>query len=133
VPHEYFPLLFTTSAFVTAEPETVAAVVRATARGYAYAARHPAASADLFLRSVPHNRLPKHADELVHRSMAWLAPRLNGTLAGQPLAAPWGWHDPVQWAAFASFIRRLADAYQLTPPEPEAESQGYTNAFIPRD
>jgi ABC-type nitrate/sulfonate/bicarbonate transport system substrate-binding protein len=131
VPHEYFPLLFTTRAFLAAEPQTVTAVVRATARGYAYAARHPADSADLFLRSVPHNRLPVHADELVHRSMAWLAPRLNGTLDGQSLADPWGWHNPVQWAAFAAFIRRLADLHQLTLPEPEAESQGYTNAFIP--
>jgi len=131
VPHEYFPLLFTTNTFVAAEPETVTAAVRATARGYTYASQHPAECADLFLRAVPRELLPTHADELVHRSMAWLAPRINGTLDGQPLPHPWGWHNPAQWAAFAAFIRRLADEHRLPTPEPEAESQGYTNDFIP--
>lgn len=138
LPAEYFPLLFTPRAHLDAEPETVGAVVRATARGYADAARDPDAAADLFLRAVPAGLLPPRGDELVRRSARWLAPRFAGPL--DPAAPdapqdgePWGWHDRERWYAFAAFLRRLARDAGATapePPEPEAERLGYTNAFI---
>jgi ABC-type nitrate/sulfonate/bicarbonate transport system substrate-binding protein len=132
LPSEYFPLLFTTREYSEREAATVAACVRATGRGYAYAAAHPDEAAEILLRAVPAALLPAYAEALVRRSLAWLATRFAGTLAGgaslQP--APWGWHDAETWAAFARFVRRLAAEHGLTAPEPEAERLGYTNDFI---
>lgn len=129
-PNEYFPLLFTTHRLIADDPETVGAFVRATLRGYAYAAAHPQEAAELFLERVDQTLLPPHADELVRLSMRWLAPRLNGTLAGLPSDQHWGWHERETWAAFAAYIRRLAGERGLTPPEPDAEETGYTNHFL---
>lgn len=130
VPPEYFPLLFTTRDLIAGEPETVRAFVGTTAHGYAYAAEHPAEAAELMLRAIPPEVLPPPGDELVRRSLAWLAPRFAGTLAGTPSPHPWGYHDPHAWAAFATFIQRLAEAYGLPPGEPSAGTRGYTNAFV---
>ncbi len=123
LPDEYFPLLFTTQEYLAAQRETVAAVVRATARGYAFAAEHPVEAAELFLRAVDPRVLPAHAAELVRRSARWLAPRFAQG------AAHWGWHDPNRWAASARLLRRLAPGVGA-PVEPEAETLGYTNAFV---
>lgn len=131
VPPEYFPLLFTTRELIEREPETVRAFVGATGRGYAYVAEHPAEAAELLLRAIQPTMLPPaHGAELVRRSLAWLAPRFAGTLAGTPSPHPWGYHDLQAWAAFASFIRQLAGAHGLPPIEPDAETRGYTNAFV---
>lgn len=127
VPSEYFPLLFTTADYARREPELVQAFVRATARGYEYAAAHPDEAASIFLAAVPESVLPARPRELVERSLAWLAPRLAERAAA---GRPWGWHDPQTWATFAAFLRRLASEHGLTPPEPEAETKGYTNAFV---
>lgn len=132
VPLEYFPLLFCTRDLIARAPETVRAFVGATARGYAYAAAHPAAAAELLLRAIPRELLPPQGEELVRRSLAWLAPRFAGTLAGSPSPHPWGYHDPQTWAAFAAFIRDLATAHGQPPLEPGAEERGYTNAFVDR-
>lgn len=127
VPSEYFPLLFTSAEYIQREPDVVRAFVRATRRGYEDAAADPDDAAAIFLSGVPASALPPQPRELVQRSMAWLAPRLaERSGAGRP----WGWHDPAKWAAFAGFIRRLARERGLTPPEPEAERQGYTNELV---
>lgn len=123
LPAEYFPLLFTTRAYAEHAHGTVAAFVRATARGYAYAGAQPDAAADLFLQAVSPTVLPPHADELVRRSLRWLAPRFA---AGAPR---WGWHDPERWAAFAALLRRLAPDVGAHL-EPDAETQGFTNVFV---
>src|SRR5690349_14035231 len=130
VPNEYFPLLFTTRRLIAGDPETVGAFVRATLRGYTYAAAHPEEAAELFLERADRALLPPHADALVPRSTRWLAPRLNGTLAGSPSGQHWGWHERETWAAFAAYIRRLAGEHGLAPPAPDAEETGYTNHFL---
>ena len=127
VPSEYFPLLFTTAEYVRREAALVRAFVRATAHGYADAAAHPDEAAAIFLAAVPASVLPSHPRELVQRSMTWLAPRM-AERAGE--GRPWGWHSPEKWAAFATYIRRLAEERGLTLPEPEAEAKGYTNEFV---
>jgi ABC-type nitrate/sulfonate/bicarbonate transport system substrate-binding protein len=132
VPPEYFPLLFTTRDLILHEPEMVRAFVAATARGYAYAAAHPSEAADMLLAAIPRPLLPSPAEELLRRSLAWLAPRFAGTFAGTPSPHPWGYHDPHAWAAFAAFIRQLIEAHGLPPIEPGAEARGYTNAFVDR-
>lgn len=132
IPSEYFPLLFTTRAFIESEAETVRAFVTATARGYRYAIDHPDEAATMFLASGAARDLPPHGAELVRASLAWLAPRFNGALTGEPSSLPWGWHEPQVWCAFAAFIRELAQRHQLTPPEPNAETLGYTNEFLSR-
>ncbi len=129
VPPEYFPLLFTTREMIEREPQMVRALVAATGRGYAYTAAHPEDAAELLLRAVPRELLPVRGEELVRRSLEWLAPRFAGTLAGTSSPHAWGYHDPQTWAAFAAFIRPLAAARGL-PIEADAEARGYTNAFV---
>ncbi|WIG59585.1 MAG: Hydroxymethylpyrimidine ABC transporter, substrate-binding component [Ktedonobacterales bacterium] len=130
IPAEYFPLLFTTREWIERDPALVGAFVQATMRGYAYAAANPDPAADIFLQAVPARLLPPYAEELVRRSLRWLAPRFNGTLAGTPCATPWGWHDPARWAAFTSFIQRLAHEHGVSAPALDAETTGYSNAFV---
>jgi ABC-type nitrate/sulfonate/bicarbonate transport system substrate-binding protein len=125
LPPEYFPLLFTARAVAESRRDTVAAFVRATARGYTYAATHPEEAAALFLRDVDPHVLPPHAGELVPRSLRWLAPRL---IADAPR---WGWHDPARWSAFAALLARLAPAIGA-PVAPDAQSAAFTNEFLPR-
>jgi ABC-type nitrate/sulfonate/bicarbonate transport system substrate-binding protein len=132
IPSEYFPLLFTSATYIERARDTVQAFVAATARGYTYAIAHPDEAARIFLASVAPTDLPEHAPELVESSLEWLAPRFNGTLAGQPLTSPWGWQAADVWTNFATFIRDLARQHRLAAPEPEAETRGYTNEFIPR-
>ena len=127
VPNEYFPLLFTTRSLAEREPELVRAFVRATGRGYRFAAEQPDTAAAKFLRLVSAESLPAEGEELVRRSARWLASRL----AQQATASPsWGWHDPDGWARFAAFMRHLAQEHGLRHPEPNAETAGYTNAFL---
>lgn len=130
VPHEYFPLLFTTREFIGREWETVRDFVRATMHGYAFAAQHPDEAAEIFLRSTRRDTLPAHPEDLVRRSLAWLAPRLNGTLDGRPLDRPWGWHEPSQWASFSDFIHTLESEQGLTFPLADEAASGYTNEFV---
>ncbi|HEV8194294.1 MAG TPA: ABC transporter substrate-binding protein, partial [Ktedonobacterales bacterium] len=127
VPNEYFPLLFTSRALAEREPELVRAFVRATGRGYRFAAEQPDTAAVHFLRQVPAELLPALGDELVRRSARWLAPRF-AQLATPTVA--WGWHDDDRWRAFAAFVRELAQEHGLTAPEPDAETAGYTNALL---
>ncbi len=127
VPNEYFPLLFTTRDLTEREPDLVGAFVRATGRGYRFAAEQPGAAAEHFLRQVPAEILPAHGDELVRRSAQWLAPRF-AQRAGQ--TALWGWHDAEVWSTFAAYTRQLAQERGLSAPEPDAETSGYTNAFL---
>lgn len=126
-PNEYFPLLFTTLALTEREPDLVRAFVHATGRGYQFAAEHPDLAAEHFLRQVPLELLPAQGEELVRRSAGWLAPRLGEHAAE---SATWGWHDPEMWRAFAAFVRQLAETHNLTLPEPDAETAGYTNDFL---
>jgi ABC-type nitrate/sulfonate/bicarbonate transport system substrate-binding protein len=128
VPHEYFPLLFSTRAMAEREPEIVRAFVRATARGYRVAAEQPDVAAEHFLHQVLAELLPARGEELVRRSAQWLAPRFVRRPNGSSVS--WGRHDPEQWRAFAAFIRRLAEEHQLTPPALDAETAGYTNEFL---
>lgn len=133
VPNEYFPLLFTTHAYADREAALVRDFVRATGRGYQYAAAHPGEAAELFLASAPADMLPGSARELVTRSLAWLAPRLAERVQTDNAPRPWGWHDPQTWATFAAFIRRLAQEHNLSAPPTDAETTGYTNEFVAND
>jgi ABC-type nitrate/sulfonate/bicarbonate transport system substrate-binding protein len=130
VPNEYFPLLFTSSTNADREAAQVHAFVRATGRGYEYAAAHPDEVVELFLAGTPNDMLSDSARELVTRSMAWLAPRLAERAHSAGVARPWGWHDPLTWATFAAFVRRIASERSLTLPSPDAETAGYTNTFV---
>ncbi|MGH2517011.1 MAG: ABC transporter substrate-binding protein, partial [Ktedonobacterales bacterium] len=129
VPNEYFPLLFTTRDYANREAEVVRATVRATERGYEYAAAHPDEAAELFLTGAPADALPVAADQVVARSMAWLAPRLAKRAQADGAARPWGWHDAQTWADFAAFVRRLAIVRGLPSLPPETDTGGYTNEF----
>lgn len=129
VPNEYFPLLFTTREYVERETALVQSIVRATGRGYHYAAAHPDEAVELFLARAPAHMLPDSPRTLVTQSMTWLASRLTEQPRTDGAARPWGWHDPHMWATFAAFARRLAGERGLTPVPPDSETQGYTNEF----
>lgn len=130
IPNEYFPLLFTTREYASREAALLRSVVRATGRGYEYAAAHPGEAVELFLAGAPAARLPDSARELVARSMEWLAPQLTKRAGTNGVTRSWGWHDPQTWARFAAFAHRLAQECGLSLPPPDAETAGYTNGFV---
>lgn len=115
IPDYYTPILIASEAMIENDPETVAAFVAATARGFAYAIQNPAESAEILLAANP------DLDEaLVRASQDWLANEYQAD------AAQWGLQSGAVWQAYADF---LIDGGIIE----SFDAQGaYTNAFLPQ-
>lgn len=115
IPDWYTPLLAASEEVVAGDPETVAAFVEATARGYEYAAEHPREAAAILLDAAP-----ELDAELVEASMDFLAEEYQAD------APQWGWQDEQVWVDFEAFLRGsgLVD-------EQIDVADAYTNEFLP--
>lgn len=111
----YTPVIVTNEKRIAEEPELVEAFVRATARGYVYAAEHPEESAEMLLEAVP--ELDR---ELVVASQKWLSGKYIDD------APRWGEQKLEVWENFASWL----DEYGLLEGEFDAAA-AFTNDFIP--
>ena len=115
IPDWYTPLLATSETLIAEQPETVAAFLEATARGYEFAIENPDAAADILLEAVP-----ELDEELVSASQRYLADEYAAE------GTAWGHQSPEVWQRFAEF---LADA-GLVEDVIDTEA-AYTNAFLP--
>src|SRR5690606_5891714 len=70
VPDYYTPIIVTSERLAASDPELVAAFMRATSRGYTYAAEHPEEAARILLKYAPEND-----PDLVVASQRWLSPK----------------------------------------------------------
>jgi len=114
VPDYYTPVLITGEKTLKNE-KLVTAFLKATARGYAYAAEHPQEAAQILLEYSPESD-----PALVLASQEWLSPRYLDD------ATRWGQQDPAVWSAFAEW---MVDNELL--PKAIDTDQAFTNAFLP--
>jgi len=111
----YTPVIVTSEQRIRDEPELVEKFVRATARGYIYAAEHPEESARMLLEAVP-----ELDEELVVASQKWLSAKYIDD------APKWGVQKLEVWENFASWL----DEFGLLEGEFDAQA-AFTNDFIP--
>lgn len=113
----YTPVIIGCDDFLRESPETARAFVAALARGYEYAAAHPAEAAEILCAAAPelaNNRALIEASQ-AYLSAAYIADALS-----------WGVIDPARWASFYTWLNEngLTDG-TLNP------SAGFTNDFLP--
>lgn len=113
----YTPVIIGCDAWLEANPEEARAFVAALAKGYTYAAEHPAEAADILMEAVP--ELKANAD-LVYASQEYLA---NEYIAD---AEQWGEFNGNRWAAFYEWLNDNG----LTE-EPLDPMFGFTNEYLP--
>ncbi len=115
IPDYYTPIIITSENLIKRDPALVAAFMRATARGYEYAARYPAEAAGILIKAVP-----EIDAELVRRSQTWLSPRY---IADAPR---FGYQRQQVWQAFADWMYENG----LIGTRLEA-GKAFTNQFLP--
>lgn len=111
----YTPIVVTNEDRIKNEPELVEKFVRATAKGYTYAAEHPEESARMLLAAVP-----ELEEELVVASQKWLSAKYIDD------ADRWGVQKLEVWENYASWL----DEHGHLDGEFDAE-KAFTNDFIP--
>ncbi|MBO8141491.1 MAG: ABC transporter substrate-binding protein [Firmicutes bacterium] len=117
VPDYYTPILVTSESLIETDPDLVGAVVRATARGYTYAAQNPEEAAEILLKYAPEND-----PALVRASQKWLSPRYIDD-------APYFGHQRLEvWQAFGDWM--YSNGLIQEPFDAQA---AFTNEFLPKD
>lgn len=111
----YTPVLIASERTIADEPDMVKAFMRATSRGYGYAADNPQEAGELLAEAEPD--LDR---ELVIASQKWLSPRY------QDDAPRWGEQKLEVWRDFAEWMNKYD--ILLADFDPEA---AFTNDFLP--
>ncbi|MBN1203186.1 MAG: ABC transporter substrate-binding protein [Anaerolineae bacterium] len=115
LPDYYTPILITSQDMIDTNPDVVAAFVQASARGFAYAIRSPAAAADILIDATPET-----GPELIRTSAQWLAPQYQAD------APRWGQQSLDVWQGFSDFLVEngiLAEGIDA--------GAAFTNDFLP--
>ena len=113
----YTPVIIGSDSFLNDHPDAARAFVEAMAKGYTYAAEHPAEAADILMEAVP-----ELADsrELIYASQDYLS---AAYIADAPA---WGVIDPARWSAFYQWLNE----YHLVEGDLDPTA-GFTNDFLP--
>jgi len=93
VPDYYTPVIISGEQTLQERPELTRRFLRATRRGYEFAAANPRDSAEILIKYSPESDA-----ELVRASQAWLSPRY------QDDAPSWGVQKPEVWATFSQWL-----------------------------
>ncbi len=116
----YTPVILANSDFLKNDPETARAFLRATAKGYAYAAEHPEEAAEMLIEGDTTGSL-QDSRELVYASQKWLS---GAYMADAPR---WGVISPERWDAFYTWLY----ANKLT--RHDLSGIGYSNEYLPEE
>ena len=116
----YTPVILANNDFLKNDPETARAFLRATAKGYAYAAEHPEEAAEMLIEGDTTGSL-QDSRELVYASQKWL----SGAYTAD--APRWGVISPERWDAFYTWLY----ANQLT--RHDLSGIGYSNEYLPEE
>ena len=109
----YTPLLASSGTFLENSPETAAAFLRATAKGYEYAIAHPEDAADIFLSYSPETDV-----EIAKKSQLYLSGQYKAEVS------QWGYISPERWNGFFNW---LTDKEII---QESLENKGFTNEFL---
>ncbi len=116
----YTPVILANNAFLRDSPETARAFLRATAKGYRYAAAHPEEAAEMLIAGDTTGSL-EDARDLVYASQKWLAGQYTAD------APAWGRIDPERWNGFYAWLHRNGlTAHDLT-------GAGFSNDYLPEE
>ncbi len=111
----YSPLIISSEAKISKNPELVKKFMQASSKGYQYAISHPTEAGQILIKSVPEIN-----KELVMASQAYLSPRY------QEDAPRWGEMKPEVWKNFADFM------YENKLIKNNIDSsKAFTNQFLP--
>lgn len=111
----YSPVIISSEAKISKNPELVKKFMQASSQGYQYAITHPREAGQILVKSVPEIN-----KELVMASQAWLSPRY------QDDAARWGEMKPEVWKNFTDFMYENKLIKNKIDP-----GKAYTNQFLP--
>ena len=110
----YTPMLIASNRLLEEDPELVKAFLRATSKGYTFAAEHPKEAADILLKLNP--ELDR---EYIEKSQEWLSPYYIAE------AKKWGVFDRDRWNAFYQWLNE-----EKLIEMPIADDFGFTNAYL---
>lgn len=114
----YTPVILANNTFLEESPETAKAFLRATAKGYAYAAEHPKEAADMLIEGDTTGSL-RGAEDLVYASQNYLAGEYIAD------ASAWGVIDADRWNAFYGWLSDNGlTAHDL-------KGTGFSNDYLP--
>jgi ABC-type nitrate/sulfonate/bicarbonate transport system substrate-binding protein len=116
VPDYYTPVVIAGEKTLAQKSNLVQSFLKATARGYAYAAQHPDEAAQILLKYAPESD-----PALVKASQAWLSPRY---IADAPR---WGEQKPEVWETFSNWM----DVNGLLS-KPIDSIMAFTNDYLPK-
>lgn len=113
----YTPVILANNEFLQNDPETARAFLKATAKGYRYAAEHPEEAAEMLIKGDTTGSLEDSRD-LVYASQKWLA----GLYIED--APAWGYITPERWDGFYAWLHQNGlSAHDLT-------GTGYSNDYL---
>lgn len=113
----YTPTLIANDAFLEENPETAKAFLKATAKGYEYAAENPEEAAQILIEGDTTGSLTG-SEELVTESQKWIAQQYISD------APYWGYIEPERWDAFYGW---LYDNELITK---DLRGIGYSNDYL---
>lgn len=113
----YTPTLIANDDFLNENPEAAKAFLRATARGYEYAAENPEEAAQILIEGDTTGSLTDSA-ELVTESQKWLS---DYYISDAPY---WGYIDPARWDGFYGWL------FENKLVEKDLRGIGYSNEFL---
>ncbi|MCD2257008.1 ABC transporter substrate-binding protein [Lactobacillus sp. CC-MHH1034] len=117
----YTPVLVGNNTYMKQHPQVTRKLVRAVSQGYAYAAKHPQASADILKAANPELKKGK-SGALVDASQQYLSKQYIAD------AKQFGYIDAGRWNKFYTWLNehKLVKG-QLT------KNQGFTNKYLPKE
>ena len=116
----YTPTILANNDFLRDNPETARAFLKATAKGYRYAAEHPEEAAEMLIAGDTTGSL-EDSRELVYASQRWLADKY---IADAPV---WGYINPERWNAFYTWL------YENGLSSHNLAGIGFSDDFLPEE
>lgn len=113
----YTPTLIANNEFLNDNPETAKAFLRATAKGYEYAAENPEEAAQILIEGDTTGSL-KDSVELVTESQKWLSSQYISD------APYWGYIEPERWDAFYGWL------FENGLIAKDIRGMGYSNDYL---
>lgn len=114
----YTPVIVANNQFLEESPEIAKAFMRATKKGYEFAARNPEEAAEILVEGDTTGSLDGSLD-FVTASQEWISEKYIDDADG------WGVFDPDRWNRYYSWVYEQGLISQRIP-----ENHGFTNEFI---
>ncbi len=113
----YTPVIVGNNAYLESNPEQAKAFLRATEKGYRYAAEHPEAAASILIKGDSTGSL-SGSEELVTESQKWMASQYIAD------SEKWGYMDADRWNGFYEWL------YEEGLVDRDITGKGFSNNYL---